>query len=73
MDNSLKSSPSNSYKENKSPLEILEEIAPEINTKVTLLPPINLDKVLYSYINKRGHYVSGLPFFLLLTAFFGLR
>ncbi len=51
----------NSYKDNKSPLEILKETAPEIDTKVTLLPPINLDKVLCPYINKRGYHVHDFP------------
>jgi len=51
----------NSYKDNKSPLEILKETAPETDTKVTLLPPINLDKVLCPYINKRGYHVHDFP------------
>ena len=51
----------NSYKENKSPLQILKEIAPEIDTKVTLLPPINLDEVLCYYINERGYHVPDFP------------
>jgi transposase-like protein len=42
----------NTYKENKSPKDLLEEIAPEIKTRILKLDPIILDKYIDKYFFK---------------------
>ena len=51
----------NCYRNDKSPLEILKEIAPEIDPKVLLLPVIDLDLVLENrlILNSQSSLVGG--------------
>lgn len=48
----------NSYKNDKTPLEILKEIAPDINTKVTRLPPVDIDELLTQKISTCSNFSS---------------
>ncbi|MDP2843736.1 MAG: helix-turn-helix domain-containing protein, partial [Acetobacterium sp.] len=56
----------NGYRNDKSPKDILEEIAPEIDPKILLLPVIDLDQVLQNRVSSLvpnlftgGHHVPG--------------
>ncbi len=48
----------NSYKDWKTPAQLLTELAPEINPTVLAMPPLDLESLIYSQV---GHHVSSLP------------
>jgi transposase len=48
----------NSYKDDKTPLEILKEIAPHINPNVTRLPPVDLDELPAQKISTCSNFSS---------------
>lgn len=56
----------NSYKENKTPWQLVKEKRPHLPKEALLLPPVDLDALLdkkFAFSNLRGYNVSSVPLF----------
>lgn len=59
----------NSYKEHKTPLQLALEKKPDLNQRLLLVPPVDLDKLLrmkHSLISQRGKDLLTVPFYAAL-------